>query len=843
MLEILDTMSKAHEEIKLNIEKGQLEQADTLLIQCQETAIDVGTAIDSFEGEGTEAVRLLEEYCEQIFKIHEEIANSHNKLDAHRLTKTLSKALIKAENSLKNDIKVRKEAVFIPYKASMWDSLESIWMAADADPDCDAYVIPIPYYDRNPDGSFKEMHYEADKYPSYVPITKYDEFDFANHNPDMIFTHNPYDNANYVTSIHPYFYSDNMKKYTDCLVYVPYYATAGDMSDAQELCPAYIYADYIVIQSEKYRKFFDPRLPDEKFLAFGSPKFDSIIRKCKNPPELPEAWAQKIYDENGNKKKVYFYNTSLNGMLYDTESFLKKMEYVFSCFRDRSDVCILWRPHPLMESSFDSMRPKYKNWYMQIKGQFIEEDYGIYDDTPSIEDTVSHSDVYLGDSATSVTSLFGVAGKPLFILKNMIHEGPKEEDYKYEVFMIPRSDGKNKYCITQGNKLYYSLNNDFHYEYLCDLNEYAIGNYYSGALEYKDKVYVFPANAENILVIDKDKKIKKIVLQHEVEKRGAFSGSGYYLYEERYVFIFPYNYPALVRIDLETCHINYTDGVRDFNVGMVNDEQVVAARWFYKGKLCMLNIEGTKLLTIDVKSLEITIKDVALNGCYTSVTMKEQDDEEVWLLPLEGTRIAIWNQETNDIKYLDLYVDGLEAIKPVKNFSCNQRYFSGACFKDNEIVFSPYWGKKFVKYDVTSGTVEEIDTPFYVDKGNVNDYIVNTGVGVFVRNAYDKEKYTFYSYAERKTYEYDVRSNTAKEINIVFNRKDVELHESGFSETSQWLQYSCLENSINGLGDLLDNKIHGNQFDYDKAIQAFSKINASVDGDCGEKVYSFVSQR
>ena len=27
--------------------------------------------------------------------------------------------------------------------------LESVWQAADSDPYCDAYVIPIPYYDKN----------------------------------------------------------------------------------------------------------------------------------------------------------------------------------------------------------------------------------------------------------------------------------------------------------------------------------------------------------------------------------------------------------------------------------------------------------------------------------------------------------------------------------------------------------------------------------------------------------------------------------------------------------------------------------------------------------------------
>ena len=81
-------------------------------------------------------------------------------------------------------------------------------------------------------------------------------------------------------------------------------------------------------------------------------------------------------------KRVYFYNTSLNGMLADTDSFLKKMKYVFECFEGREDVCLLWRPHPLMESTLDSMRAQYKPFYEWLKGYFIENGLGIYDDTP-----------------------------------------------------------------------------------------------------------------------------------------------------------------------------------------------------------------------------------------------------------------------------------------------------------------------------------------------------------------------------------------------------------------------------------------------------------------------------
>ena len=36
----------------------------------------------------------------------------------------------------------KKEIVFLPYKASMWDSMESVWKAAAEDDECEVYVVP-----------------------------------------------------------------------------------------------------------------------------------------------------------------------------------------------------------------------------------------------------------------------------------------------------------------------------------------------------------------------------------------------------------------------------------------------------------------------------------------------------------------------------------------------------------------------------------------------------------------------------------------------------------------------------------------------------------------------------
>ena len=86
-------------------------------------------------------------------------------------TKKLKFKLKQFRKLLLEEKEIKLEVVFFPYKVSMWDSLESIWFAARDDENCDAYVVPIPYYDRLPNGEFGTMHYEGNLYPEYVPVS------------------------------------------------------------------------------------------------------------------------------------------------------------------------------------------------------------------------------------------------------------------------------------------------------------------------------------------------------------------------------------------------------------------------------------------------------------------------------------------------------------------------------------------------------------------------------------------------------------------------------------------------------------------------------------------------
>ena len=846
IMDMLQTLHEAHEEIKNNIDRKNYILAQDLLSQCQEGAISIGTAIEKSEGEGFVTVESIEKYCDLVFQIHEELNDANANVNINKIHKLLKKQLICVENSIKNDIRIRRIAVFLPYKASMWDSLESVWMAADADPDCDAYVVPIPYYDKNPDGSIKERHYEGDLYPDYVPITKCEEFDFAVH-PDMIFIHNPYDGWNTVTSVPEFFYSDNLKKFTDCLVYIPYFATAGGMAEGQSLCPAYINADYIVIQSEKYRKYYDPRIPDEKFLALGSPKFDSVIRKCQNPPEPPAEWKAKMIKADGSRKKVYFYNTSIGGMLGDTATFLKKMQYVFEIFKGRDDVCILWRPHPLLESTFDSMRPQYKTIYEALKNEFVESGLGIYDTTPHIEDTIAVCDAYIGDSGTSVTSLFGVAGKPLFIFNNYINTLPEKDDWRGEI-INPCFDmfGDDRFHVTPDNKLWYSENNDYHYQYYMDLGTgYSGGYYYMKALQKGDKIYVIPQYAQHMLVIKDKRIIQKVEFKDKIVQAGAFYS---YWHTDKYIFLIPYKYPYMIRFEISTGELYYISGVSDFAAKNVNGEWCLGGVAQYGNELVIASPVNSDFLFIDMDTLQTRVLN-SNSKQNTGTQTIVPDGKNLWLMPLNGMTLTCWNPETNEIHEYNDRPDDFKAIKFPIEMEVQERPFGAVAIsrqndKEN-IIVSPCWGNMYLSLDTATGNMTKWGSTIGDEIRGKNGYYRTGGMGGFAidyTRMGNSHQHMWYA-PERRLYEIDIDTKEYKEIDITFDYRELENNEAGFMEESEWMQYCCKENSFNTLKDLLDDNITGNQFDRNRQLKAFSQINVNTEGTCGEKVYQFLKSK
>lgn len=409
-------------------------------VTCQETAVTLGSYLETLDMDYAPLVSTLEEYCENVYQMS---INVQDENLCRKLSKKIRKQLLQLQNAVTYDMPPdRKEVVFLPYKASMWDSLESVWRAAQEDAECDAYVIPIPYYDKNADGSLCEEHYEADLYPKDVPITRYDEYDFEMRRPDIIYIHNAYDNWNLVTSVHPKFFSNNLKKYTEKLVYIPYFVLAEvDPENAQAVdhikhfcfMPGIVNADKVIVQSEDMKRIYineylkaarehglqgkhlDRNFLEQKFLGLGSPKYDKICSVKKEDLEVPQEWLKVIEKPDGSWKKIILYNTGIAALLAYNEKWMNKIEDALASFRANQDeIALLWRPHPLIESTMKSMRPEILQRYRSLKDKFLAEGWGIYDETADVDRAVVLSDAYYGDGS-SVVQLYQQTGKPIMI--------------------------------------------------------------------------------------------------------------------------------------------------------------------------------------------------------------------------------------------------------------------------------------------------------------------------------------------------------------------------------------------------------------------------------------------
>ena len=159
-----------HEEIGKMIRKAEWNTVLSLLVECQNTAIQIGTRVEERKGGECNFVKKWENYCEVAFGIHQEICEE-NQNDtealADRVQERLNAVILDIEVHLE-ELKEKKEIVFIPYKASLWHgSMQKTWKEAVRQEDTEVYVIPAPYYYKDAYGRAKteKACYETENYP------------------------------------------------------------------------------------------------------------------------------------------------------------------------------------------------------------------------------------------------------------------------------------------------------------------------------------------------------------------------------------------------------------------------------------------------------------------------------------------------------------------------------------------------------------------------------------------------------------------------------------------------------------------------------------------------------
>lgn len=336
--------------------------------------------------------------------------------------KELKKLVLNIKDNVQEDIKVEIEVAFMPYKISMWDSLESIYKEVEQDQDCNCYVVPLPYYEKNEKGEVTRICYEGNQFPEDIKITHYNEYDFENRKPDIIYIHNPYDEYNKLTMVNPRFFSKNLTKYTDMLVYVPYFVAGSSATQYLNILPSYINVSKIVTQSNiAQNTFIANGIDEKKILNLGSPKFDATlaaVQEVKN--EIKNNF--KIND----KRNTILFNTGIADLLA-TETWVEEIEQVIYYFINHPQFGLIWRPHPLTRVTLNTMRSNILEKFDAIEEKVKRTSNIIIDRTSDVYPAIAVSDGLISDYS-SVMLQYIITGKPVL---GLLKEQMLEDDRYY----------------------------------------------------------------------------------------------------------------------------------------------------------------------------------------------------------------------------------------------------------------------------------------------------------------------------------------------------------------------------------------------------------------------------
>ncbi|MFI3177668.1 MAG: hypothetical protein R3Y67_09305 [Eubacteriales bacterium] len=403
-----------------------------LLQLCQEMAVQVGTLVEEQVSDNVTSqniVEILEQYCDEVFQVSQVIEIGSEEIG--QAIGVCESTLGKAQDNIGNLQSEKMVAVFLPYNASMWDALDTVCRSAMQEEEWETYVMPIPYYSLTVERKVDKNHFEYELFPQELPLVDYRKCPLESLQPDVIFYHNPYDDYNRVTSVHPDFYSRNLQKITKQLVYIPYYLSEQMTGPHMVTLPGIQNAWKVMVQTEAIRKQFLEEYPEDKIINLGSPKMDRLMNEVHHPSPLPQEWQDKIAG-----KKVLFFNTHLTSVMNQPEKFLDMITYVMEVMERNQDIIVLWRPHPLMKETITSFheKPFLKKQYEQCIHTFKSLPNAIYDETSELHRSMAISHAYIGTQKSSVFRMYKHLNRPIYVMNDIFSKENPSNGF------IPRSN-------------------------------------------------------------------------------------------------------------------------------------------------------------------------------------------------------------------------------------------------------------------------------------------------------------------------------------------------------------------------------------------------------------------
>ncbi|MGL5434605.1 MAG: hypothetical protein ACRDBO_04290 [Lachnospiraceae bacterium] len=249
--EMLATLGTAEGILDSKSKKKDGDAVHQLLEDMQNSAIAIGTAIEAEEGNGTQAVKRLEEYCELLWQylIAEELK------ERFRIGRQLTGKRSEISALLETEITGYLEVVFLACKADNWQYLEPFWELFKEHANCCCRVLTAPYHVRMDGRAIGIVHDESGMFPQKAEVTDYESYELETLKPDLVFVDGPWSQGTA-----PEYHYKNVREAAGTLIYVP-----GDQSEslpdrADCMLPQVETADLVILPTTELCQFYKAEL-------------------------------------------------------------------------------------------------------------------------------------------------------------------------------------------------------------------------------------------------------------------------------------------------------------------------------------------------------------------------------------------------------------------------------------------------------------------------------------------------------------------------------------------------------------------------------------------------------
>jgi len=745
---------------------------------------------------------------------------------------------------LSKEKEVKKEVVFFPYKAAMWDSLESIWQAAKEDERCFVSVVPIPYCDRDGTGKASKLYYDGKLFPENVEITHYEDYDITLTKPDIAYIHNPYDGNNYVTSVDPKYYSHELKKHTGTLVYVPYYVGHLPSSVNFAYVAAHQATDIIIASSKADADVYRKEGARQDVAPLGSPKIDKILSLEKDKQKLPGEWSKL------KGKKIFFLNTSIGSLLKFNENYLNKIKALIELFEKRGDCALIWRPHPLTVSTLTSMRPQLLATYQNIEQTAEKSPNVIIDKTTDMSTAMAISDAYIGDGASSLIYLYALTGKPIYHLNFEMPIAPTQEELcemltSDVITLRDNSDGTAWGFSVSVNALYKMDIKTGKTNYISSVpGEENVSTLYGTPVINSNMVLLPPIYAKEWAQYDTntEKWIKDeipSIINYIYPKAPRYNTA---LETNEFIIFYPYNNNAFVKYDKSTGKFEYhTKWFKSFEKHIENKKL-----YFFGNPTKQIDdsiffpsYQSNIVVELNVKTMDTICHKVGnKHERYHGITY---DSNNFWLtkiMPPSTTEhknsVIRWNKKTGTCKEY--------ALHPVTyNTEYSLSDFYSIEYFNSMIWVFPFNASEIFTIDPETEEVSIYDTglPYRLGDRKTQYYTQGYGTACAAYQDYFNGCLTVLSYYDYSLLQLDAKTGDMKKIKPV-----IEGIEHLLKNSSNCEPYTRKESIFLTSEEFINKVNSGDIPEYDEKLAEHHRtINANSDGTCGQKIHDYVMKR